>query len=970
MRTRTLFLPPIDDIEVFRDLLTRSSLYLAHAKPEDISFIIDPSIRSDVEAVLAAGDMPADFDPRAVEAVERLRDSVALHDAAAADRQRLSTHADVILVWDTAAFEASAWVVERSRRARHIGWYDVDRNTNGGESIDWALLGERMAGGSIPAQARRLREFLDSLPPSPQVVLFGESTSIDATDDVDVSRGVRIVGAPVVLDDGLMDRIAPHVVACDDPVMDFGPSRYAGAFRDALRQRLAAHPDLVVVVPQRHREFLVGQMPEADRQVIGIPVLPAADRRILDLRSEHAVAPAPDVSTLLMVPIAATIGSSIELIGFHGGEHDGAGPLPRRVSDSMPDLPATIERLHPRIDDEYSAADIDAAVESMIQAAEALGIEVRSHTPSVVPALDRRRAADGQPRPEWTSTGVNAEGPGLLVVSVDPDWVDDFGHYGPWFRSLAGDLASLGIPSVSLASRAVREGPGVLPTFTHPTTNPDAARMYASTFGDELASAIRRLRELHPDRDLVLAFYTADTYHLPPIARVAAEHDGAIRGAVNLMRAHRTIGDMAAQTGDEAAAWSRAVASLTSRLRSLGIRVTADTAEQAGVFADVTGVELPIWPMTSAAPVALREAAERTDDVIVYCPSQSQVAKGILEFADAAIGLIADGPPVPARFKMRSVQQPSGTHRSVVDATRRAAAAGVEILDGALDDTSYARAIEEADLVVVPYRADVFRTRTSSVALEAALAGKPIVVASGTWGAREARNGGAAVEFRSGDAADLRRAIAEALVRIDALTARSRASAGDFADRFAMRNVAEFIIAEPAGSASGVGAADLDLEDAETMLGAAAAGRRLGREQAENRVHGLHRREMDDAAKLAEQSASNELLQRAIAYRDRRIDDLESAIADRRRDITERDERIAQLADEVHRLSREIENVEQARASADGELTASRELAAAQEVEIEELRRQMADRDDEMAELRKRPVNRVISAVGRRFRRS
>ena len=976
MRTRVLLLPAIADVDVFRDLVTRTAVHLGHAEPENVTFLVEPSIRPDLEKLLEAPEPPPDFDPEAGEAVARMVPSITLADSTTVDREALAVRSDFILVWDTAAVAASDWVIEESRRTRRVGWFDVDARTNRLEASEWAVLGERIANPSPAVEARRFGELVRRLPPTPRATLFGTGPSVMDSLQLDVSASVRLACNTVILDDELMGHLNPHIVVCADPVFHFGPSHYAAEYRRVLRRRLAAAAQLVAIVPLRYRPFLVDLMPEAEDRIIGIPLLPTTDRMVLDLSAEFAVAPLPNILTLLMLPIAATLANEIDVIGF-----DGRGPGETKFWQhghrvQMHDLMPTVERLHPAF---FGLDHVDyyhqhvTTVESMVQSCEAKGIIVSSLAPSFSAPFARRLREPGWPEPSWTSTDTEAHASGPLIVWIDPDWVDDFGHHGPWFRRLSAELEDVGASSVWLTSRALPAAPRVLPTFTHPSTNPRAALAYAPVFEAELSGALDRLTAEHPERDIVLAFYTADVHHLAPIARTAMRYPGRVRGWVNLMRAHRDLVRAASHGDPTSEAWAHALAALIRLSAATGIHVTADTPEQAALIAEVTGRDVGLWPMASAADIEPVESDRTNRDLVVYCPSQPQIAKGSLEFAEAAIALLRGTPPTSARFRMRDVRQPLGTSVRVVEAIQRSREAGVEVLTGPLDDAEYGRAITDADIIVVPYRSDPFRTRTSSVVVEAGMAGKPIVAASGTWGARVARERGAIVEFASGDAEDLARAIAEALTRSDALMDLATAGAGSFSEDFSMRGVAAFL-ADPAGEGADTLADARAIDEAELMLEAFLQGRTDGHLDANAIVHTLHREAMERSVRVDRLTQTGDQLRRAIEYRDDRISSLEAALEELReshtRQVGERDDRIGILSDRLAAQERAIEDLEATRRNLSSELEELRQLIDERESALDELRRLVADRESEIAELSKRPVNRVIRAVGRRLDRS
>ena len=62
---------------------------------------------------------------------------------------------------------------------------------------------------------------------------------------------------------------------------------------------------------------------------------------------------------------------------------------------------------------------------------------------------------------------------------------------------------------------------------------------------------------------------------------------------------------------------------------------------------------------------------------------------------------------------------------------------GVSLLDGPFSQTDYAALLANADIVILPYDAEAYRSRSSGIFVEALASGAPIVVTAGTWMAEQ-----------------------------------------------------------------------------------------------------------------------------------------------------------------------------------------------------------------------------------------
>ena len=73
---------------------------------------------------------PEWFDPVTEEQIRRVLDRVAVVEAGTPEAERIADLSDIVGVWDTDVFRASAWVLEAGRRTPGHSIFDVDPTTN------------------------------------------------------------------------------------------------------------------------------------------------------------------------------------------------------------------------------------------------------------------------------------------------------------------------------------------------------------------------------------------------------------------------------------------------------------------------------------------------------------------------------------------------------------------------------------------------------------------------------------------------------------------------------------------------------------------------------------------------------------------------------------------------------------------------------------------------------------------------
>ena len=100
---------------------------------------------------------------------------------------------------------------------------------------------------------------------------------------------------------------------------------------------------------------------------------------------------------------------------------------------------------------------------------------------------------------------------------------------------------------------------------------------------------------------------------------------------------------------------------------------------------------------------------------------------------------------------------------------------GIRAIHGGLDFAAYHALLTQCDIVLLPYERIPYRQRTSSILVEAALAGRPVVVPAGTWLGDQVTEGRAAgIVYGDQDPETIAKAVARCVTDLPALAAEAR----------------------------------------------------------------------------------------------------------------------------------------------------------------------------------------------------
>jgi glycosyltransferase involved in cell wall biosynthesis len=436
-------------------------------------------------------------------------------------------------------------------------------------------------------------------------------------------------------------------------------------------------------------------------------------------------------------------------------------------------------------------------------------------TPALRTALARRVT----PRAPSESSRVDLKGARLVIV--DPNVRSYHGHYLGYAGALAAAARAAGIGPVLLGHQQLESmsaTSSVIATFSHdhwaemvaPTGPADAPHVaaIASTFAGQLVSACRTLEIGRSDMLMLPTASLVETIGLTFVVRALGDAVPHIRilyrfGITDL----EEICGIPRQT--LATLLRYAVAAVRDAAGSARVSILTDSDGLSVEYADALGVAVTTVPIP-VSPV-LASGGQRRDDGparLVYL-GDARPEKGYARLADAADELERELADRHAALVVQGGLN-SAADRAVLDARERLRGqTGVELIESPLDDDAYAALVTNARLILLPYEAGRYRTRTSGVLAEAVTAGVPVVVPDGTWlsSVLDSEHG-AGVRFGGASGLSWREAVRLAWVQRDALADQAWTRRERFANWHSPASLLAHLLAASSVGADSPGEAD------------------------------------------------------------------------------------------------------------------------------------------------------------------
>ncbi|MDP2376926.1 glycosyltransferase [Reyranella sp.] len=220
-----------------------------------------------------------------------------------------------------------------------------------------------------------------------------------------------------------------------------------------------------------------------------------------------------------------------------------------------------------------------------------------------------------------------------------------------------------------------------------------------------------------------------------------------------------------------------AFASLRRAVGAGRIMAYCETSGMAEVYREVTGLDVRV----ASGPGLLSEneslrGQRRPGAPTVACVGFANESKGYHLLPGAIERLLAEDGDV--RFNIHGVYRGSDAEDQASDFERIAGLGPrVVVRTDVLSPADYLSWLRHADLLLLPYDPDVYRTRGSGVFAEARHMGIPVVATKGCGFAQAAFEQGWGVAILERDETGVARAVLQALEKLDDMTARAQSQA-------------------------------------------------------------------------------------------------------------------------------------------------------------------------------------------------
>lgn len=365
----------------------------------------------------------------------------------------------------------------------------------------------------------------------------------------------------------------------------------------------------------------------------------------------------------------------------------------------------------------------------------------------------------------------------MKALIIDPALHSMGGHHYNATHALRAKLSALGVEHDCLGSanadaQTVRDL-GCTPCFTQAVYGrtyqaPEEFERRVQTVLKELSDALKQRPKFDliilPCCDQVLAFALARYFRFGPAPHLllwvlyAPHHNKPFDDPATLPLRRET---------------REAFAALQRIVGLQRISAFCETPQMADIYRDLTSFEIGV--ASGPGLISGKRSQRQGGAPVVSCIGFANEAKGYRLLPEAVREVIDQDPDV--RFMIHGFYQGSDA-RDQAPVFEALAELGprVTISTEVLSQSDYLARLSRADLVLLPYDPEVYKTRGSGVFFEARRLGIPVIATKGCGFARPAFEAGWGVEIPQHDSSGIAAAVLQALQKIDDLTSRARAA--------------------------------------------------------------------------------------------------------------------------------------------------------------------------------------------------
>jgi hypothetical protein len=265
-----VYYPPMDSDTALIDTMARAAWFLSFV---DVGRVVVPI--TDPSLAKTAWRVPEGMDPAVADRFDALMGKIEFAVCADASAARpFLDESDGVLCWrsnDCAdLFDAENAKVDwlKGKRLWRVDPYS-DRN-EGAFYIEIGSLHMADREGVVARNQARFDAFANKIGKRNSAYVLATGPSADQYRKLNTQDAFGVVCNSVILDDELMATLKPQLLVFADPIFHFGPSEYAAAFRQKVRE--AAHKyDFSIAIPLKYHDIFLDQLPELESRMIAVP---------------------------------------------------------------------------------------------------------------------------------------------------------------------------------------------------------------------------------------------------------------------------------------------------------------------------------------------------------------------------------------------------------------------------------------------------------------------------------------------------------------------------------------------------------------------------------------------------------------------------------------------------------------------------------------------------------------------------
>ncbi len=343
----------------------------------------------------------------------------------------------------------------------------------------------------------------------------------------------------------------------------------------------------------------------------------------------------------------------------------------------------------------------------------------------------------------------------IAVFSLNPDLIDGYGHYLHYDLKIKSHLSSQVSDFYIFAHQSYQHTGNqnfIIPTFAKKTYDDIPLLSYSDLekYKDGLRKAFAVIDKTDADKKVVYQ-YMGSIWHAWALAEIMQEiplQNTTFKINIFHDRARLLTGDF------RKSSYFPEYDFMLKQLTQSPLQIYTDTYESQAAFEQYFAVKTPYFPMFSVSNFGeIKEKA--IGDTIQFCyPGNVQKAKGF----DVLVEALKETDLNAGHFKIRTfISYLQKELKAWIDDLPTHP--NIEVVEGSLSTEEYSKLLQEADVILLPYRAADFGGRTSGIYADAVILEKPVVITRETWGGTYTEKYGNGICFSDGNAKEMQQAI-------------------------------------------------------------------------------------------------------------------------------------------------------------------------------------------------------------------